>query len=333
MSVKPHPTKGQGWWYIILRPQGRKGKMVYLPFAGTEIEARTWEAEIRKEARGERSLGIAPRINEVLPHFIVSYRLDHQPAGTARTIRSFKKLIPHFGPRPLTAATRTAVEEYKKIRLGEGVKPTTINKELAALSSLLKWAAEQGYCQPIKIKRFPPKLTRAPAPDVPSRIEVLAVLNSADWPKCGLLACLYFGGLRSTEAKSLTAENVRLDMEVMVVIGKGNKQRVVPIVKPLARILAKRIVEVGTGLLWDWTGRGPVKDLRSLLEWSCKRAGVRRRITPHTFRHAFGVHATIAGAGLRGLQQIMGHSTSTITEIYTTLAAENLIKELKNFGK
>ncbi len=235
-----------------------------------------------------------------------------------------------FGKYLFTSITPALVDQYKQERL-QSVTHSTINKELAALSSFCKWAHEMGYCQAVKIKRFPPKLTRAPYPDVPSRIEMLAIINSMDWPKCGLFACMYLAGLRSSEAIYMRAEQVYIDRGLFFVTGKGNKQRVVPIIDSLHHILDKRIKEIESGLLWPKEDGKPYKDLRASIEWAKKRAGVSRHIHPHLFRHAYGLHATESGVNLKHLQQAMGHSTSTTTERYSHLAAESLKAELDKF--
>ncbi len=327
MSIRVHPTRGKGWWYIQYRPQGRKGKLVTVPFEGTKGDALLIEAELRRQNRVDR-VSAYPKIAEVIPDYMASYKLDHQPLGVERTIYSLNHLLSHFGPHLFTSVTPALVGAYKANRL-QKVTPSTINKELAALSGLCKWAADRGYCQPIKIKRFPAKLTRAPLPNVPTRIEILALLNSMDWPRCGLMACLYLAGLRISEANNMIAERIYPDRGVMLVVGKGNKERVVPIIHSLETILDKRLKEVTAGLLWKGV---IVKDLRPAIKWASKRAGITRKITPHALRHAFGVHATESGVGLKSLQQVMGHSTSQVTEIYTHLAAEALVKEMGKFG-
>jgi|LGOV01.1.fsa_nt_gb site-specific recombinase XerD len=331
MSIRPHPTKGPGWWYINYRPEGRKGKQKNVAVEGTEAEAMVAETRLRRQNRG-RKISAFPQLKEAAPDFITSYELDHQPAGTDRTRRSLKILLKFFGKELFTSITHGQVDLYKEKRLKEGVVPSTINKELAALSSFCKWGAERGFCQPVKIKRFPPKLTRAPFPNVPSQIEMLALINSMDWPKCGLFACLYLGGLRSAEAINLKAETILMQQGVMLVIGKGNKERVVPIIPSLKPILEKRLKEIQAGLMWPKKDGTPCKDLRSAIKWASKRAGITRHINPHLFRHAFGVHTTESGVNLRQLQQVMGHSSSTTTELYSRLAAEALKKELGKFS-
>jgi site-specific recombinase XerD len=330
MSIKPHPTKGPGHWYIIYYPHGRKGKQVSVPFTGDKGSALLFEADLRRQNRKE-VISSFPKLVETIPNFMAWYKLDHQPSGVDRTIRSIALLLPHFGKYLFTSITPTLIDEYKTERLKK-VKPTTINKELAALSKLCKWAEEKGYCQQIRVKRFPGKLTRAPLPDVPTRAEVLALINSMDWPKCGLFCCMYFGGLRVSEASYMLAEKVFIDQGVMFIVGKGNKERIVPITERLYPILKRRLEEVDNGgYLWAVNNGKVVKDLRETIKWACKRAGVTRHITPHKLRHAFGVHATESGIGLKSLQQVMGHSTSQITELYSHLAAAALKKEMGKF--
>jgi len=325
MSVAPHPTKGSGWWHIIYRPGGAKAKMTKISFQGTEIEARSWESELRRQSKELRPANAFPRVNEVSSQFLAEFKIDHQPAGHARVVRSFKTLLPFFGSYQFTSITSSLIERYKAERI-EKVKPTTVQKELAALSGICKWAAEKGYCQPIKIKRFPSKLVKAPIPEIPSKETVLQLIDACRWPKSGLAACLYYGGLRSEEARLLTVERVFLEKRLLVVTGKGNKQRVVPIQQELEKVLRRRIEEVKRGILWPNIGTGAARpDIR--FDSECDRLGI-PRIKPHALRHAFGSHATRAGMGIRALQLIMGHCNTSVTEIYSHLNAADLVAEM-----
>jgi hypothetical protein len=166
MSVRKHPTK-EGYWIIDFYPQGRKGKRERIPYQGTKAQALAMEADLRMATKRIK-IKLFPRIEEAIPDFLTYYKIDHQPSGYERTLYSIKQLIPFFGKSQFTHVVSTLVEEYKTMRLSL-VTPSTINKELAALSSLCRWAEEQGYCKPITIKRFPNKLTKAPLPSIPSR--------------------------------------------------------------------------------------------------------------------------------------------------------------------
>ncbi len=335
MSVNPHPTHA-GWWQIKYYPDGKKGgvKTVVMK-RGTRDDAKNFELQLRRSARGHvSSLDVYPSVIEAIPFFFEYYRLEHLPSGInvmARYLDRWGKMI---GRLKFSDITNVTVEDYKHKRLKENIKPTTINKELSALSMLCKWAHEAGYCDKVEVKRFPNKLTKAPLPDVPTREEVLALINSMVWPRCGLFACLYYGGLRAGEAQNLTVDKVHLQAGVMIVRGKGNKERVIPIVDELRPWLEKRINENVPGLLWTTKTGKVITDLKKIIKLAKERAGLTRHFYPHLLRHAFGTHATMSGVGMRQLQNIMGHTSVTTTEVYTTLSSTAMISELVGkFGR
>jgi len=327
MSVVPHPSH-PGWWQIKYYPDGKKGGLRVQVVEGSRELALEIEAGLRSQIRtgGSISTGV-PTLAEVIPAYVEHFALDHLAPGVV--IRHLDLWRQFAGPMPLTAITEDVVAKYKMSRQSAGIKPTTINKELSALSGLLKWARKQRYiAKVIEIVRFPAKMTKAPLPNVPTREEVLALLDGMIWPQCGLFCCLYFAGLRANEARFLRAEDVHLDRSCMIVRGKGNKQRVVVVVDKLRLVLERRLKEVKTGLLWTTRKGEPMMDLKQPIKWAAKRVGLDRHIYPHLLRHAFGVHATKAGIGMRALQFNMGHTSIQTTTIYTQLAADDIIGEI-----
>lgn len=321
MSVRPHPKQktdpmfARTWIIDFKQPNGKRRQQV---FDGTESEALALEQGFRIRSKTP-SLRTFPTLSEVTPLFKQFYQLDHQPSGTERLFRSMKILLPFFGGYQFQTINNQLVENYKRIRLDVGVKHTTINKELAALSSFCKWAEEQGYCEKIRIKRFPNKLTRAPLMDVPSRSEIIKILRAIPRKKRPIFCAMYYLGLRSQEARDLKGGAVRWQQRIIAVVGKGNKQRIVPINSKVAPYLRNSLPFYAPN------------DFRNILKWACKRAGINRGVTPHLFRHAFGMHMTKSGVGLRALQEIMGHSTPIVTERYSQVVAETLLKEMDKF--
>lgn len=116
----------------------------------------------------------------------------------------------------------------------------------------------------------------------------------------------------------MQAEHIYWQRGVIIITGKGNRQRIVPINKKVAVYLRH--------LPWYTP-----KEFRQILKWATKRAGIEQHINPHLFRHAFGCRMTAAGVSLRALQEIMGHSSSATTEIYSQVMADTLIKEMGKF--
>lgn len=329
MSLRQHPTKGQGFWQIRYQIAGTDK---YVTFQGTRADAEALETSLRRQARPV--LSAVPTLAQAAPDFLAAYETEHQPRGVERTRLSLRWLLEFFGKYLFSHISPELIELYKQQRLAKGVGRSTINKELAALSAFCRWAADRGYCQRPQIKRFPARLTRAPLPDVPTRGECLALINSAAWPVCGIFACLYLAGLRLSEALHLRVEHVWLQKRlIFVAAGKGNKQGVVPISETLRPVLERRIAELdgARGYLWAHPDGQPYRSIRTAFATAAKRAGIERRMYPHLLRHAYGLHATEAGVGLRALQQAMRHSSASVTEIYSHLQAESLIRELDKF--
>lgn len=324
---------GPGFWQIIYYAKiDGKLKQKRKAFAGSREDAVALEHTLRLEANKEHRIATMPRINQVVPAFMAWYELDHLHSGVVVMRRYMGYFLNRFGTRQLATITRSDFEEYKQDRRQQGVKPNTINKEISALNQLIAWGSERGYCLAFKGRRFPAKMSKSPLPDVPTREECLKFIDALTWPAQGMFACLYYAGLRRGEAAGLTKEMVFLDRGMMIVRGKGNKQRAVPIADGLVPYLEKRIGEVESGLLWTNKHGKPMTDLREHIKWAKKRAGITRRIYAHLMRHSFGTFGTMDGIGLRAMQKIMGHSNVQTTELYTTLADSFLVEEIKKFG-
>ena len=334
MSVNKHPTNHE-WYQVRHRPNGAKGKVEVITVKKGGIEQARQLDKIFKSAPKKRNRGVEayPIISDEIENYIKFYSLEH--LDTTNIKRSLYRWCNYVGKLFFNNVNVSHVENYKHDRIEEGIKPITINKEVGALAGLIKWGASKGYCQqPNFFTYFPAKKTKSPLPDVPTREEVLALIHSMIWPKCGLFACLYFAGLRANESRLLTVEDIHLEQRYMIVTGKGNKERPVPIVDELYPWIEKRLTEIETGYLWTTRNGKPIDDLKRIIYLAKERAGIKRRMYPHLLRHAFGTHSTMSGVGIRSLQYAMGHTTSTTTEIYTTLSNSAVIQEItQKFGK
>lgn len=322
MSVRPHPKQKTDpryrdtWLIDYYDGDGKRHKP---QFVGTEAEA--WEHEHSlRISRPKKNPGGYPSIKAAVPQYIEYYKLDHLPSGVQRTRDSLKRLLPKIGSYQFSGITDILVENYKRSRLEDGVTHSTINKELATLSSICKWANKRGWCLPIKIEKFPSKFTKAPLPTVPTRKEVIKLLRAIPKAKRVIFVLMYYLGLRSSEARSLSYGYVNMELKMAIVTGKGNKQRVVPLNRKIRPYIKEQ----------NLPPHAP-KDLRQIILWATKRAKIETHITPHKLRHAFGVHMTLKGVPLRAVQEILGHSTSQVTEMYTRLNAEQLLKEMDKF--
>ncbi len=174
------------------------------------------------------------------------------------------------------------------------------------------------------------QLLTAEEPETPSALCIHAVLELA-----------YASGLRLAELRGLRLEQLHLDAGFIQVIGKGNKERVVPVGRKAIAAL-ERYLEIGRLKLVKpispatvfLTQRGtPFAHVTLWLRIKQRvaRAGIKRNVTPHMLRHSFATHLLEHGADLRVIQELLGHSSISTTEVYTHVTANRLRETHRRF--
>jgi integrase/recombinase XerD len=150
-----------------------------------------------------------------------------------------------------------------------------------------------------------------------------------------ILEMLYCCGLRVSEVVDLKISNLFLDIELVKILGKGNKERLVPIGSEAAKFLQIWLQEVRVHLKIktgseDWVflnNRGSSLSrvmVFLIIKSLATKIGLKKTISPHTFRHSFATHLLEGGADLRAVQEMLGHESITTTEIYTHLDRDYL---------
>jgi integrase/recombinase XerD len=212
--------------------------------------------------------------------------------------------------------------------------------EIAALRALYRFAENErllpanvaeNLSLPRRWKRLPKALTN-------NEITKLLASESPETPEnlCdqAILELAYASGLRLSELKNLRLEQLHFDAGFINVIGKGNKERVVPVGKKAVEAL-NRFIQVGRPKLV--TPKSPANvfltrrgtPFASVTLWlrikrRVSRAGVSRNITPHMLRHSFATHLLEHGADLRVIQELLGHANISTTEVYTHVTGNRL---------
>jgi integrase/recombinase XerD len=214
--------------------------------------------------------------------------------------------------------------------------------EIAALRAFYRFA-ENEKLLPVNVAEnlsLPRRWKRLPKALTNDEITKLLAPDSAEQPTPGslcdqaILELAYASGLRLAELRNLRLEQLHLDAGFINVIGKGNKERVVPVGK-IAVAALNRYIEVGRPKLV--TPRSPANvfltkrgtPFASVTLWlriknRVKRTGVVRNITPHMLRHSFATHLLEHGADLRVIQELLGHASISTTEIYTHVTGNRL---------
>lgn len=192
-----------------------------------------------------------------------------------------------------------------------------------------------------------PKLKRS-LPDILSFEEIENIIDQIDLSKPeggrnkALLETMYSCGLRVSEAVNLKISQLYLDVGFIRVIGKGDKERLIPIGRSAIKYINiyKNKIRVhttpqpGSEDILFLNKRG-TKLSRVMIFLIIKQltasAGIKKTVSPHTFRHSFATHLVEGGADLRAVQEMLGHESITTTEIYTHLDREFLRKTLENY--
>ena len=192
-----------------------------------------------------------------------------------------------------------------------------------------------------------PKLKRA-LPDVLSFDEIESIIAQIDLSKPeggrnkAILETMYSCGLRVSEVVNLKISQLYLDLGFIRVLGKGDKERLIPIGSSAIKYITiyKNDIRVhltpkkGNEDVLFLNNRGS-KLSRVMIFYIIKdlalKAGIKKTVSPHTFRHSFATHLVEGGADLRAVQEMLGHASITTTEIYTHLDREFLRKTLEQF--
>ncbi len=242
--------------------------------------------------------------------------------------------------RSLLGAERLDVLEYLALRSQQGRKPRSSARLLSCLRQFYQHLLRRGMISEDPSARVEaPRLGR-PLPNSLSEREVEALLAAPDIQDARghrdrtMLELLYASGLRVTELVTLTPSQVSLTQGVVRIIGKGGKERLVPLGEeacawlrdyvrgPRADLLGARVSD----FLFP-TNRSDCMTRQTfwlLIKRYAIQAGVVRPLSPHTLRHAFATHLLNHGADLRVVQMLLGHSDLSTTQIYTHVARERL---------
>jgi len=229
-----------------------------------------------------------------------------------------------------------------------GMSPHTQARILSGIKSFYKYLLFEGI-----IEKDPSSLIEAPKlgrklPDVLSYHEIERMCSSIDLSlpegarNRAMLEILYSSGLRVSELINLKISNIHSDIGFLRIIGKGNKERLVPIGREALKFLNIYLKEVRVHLNiqehhqdFAFLNRRGKKLSRVMVFMIIKDlgayAGIKKKISPHTFRHSFATHLIEGGADLRAVQEMLGHESITTTEIYTHLDRDYLKQIIIDF--
>jgi integrase/recombinase XerD len=281
---------------------------------------------------------------DLVGEFIDSMKLERNLASN--TLSAYGSDLKQFlsflsereDPDPMSVIRDDIVSYIEKLA-EHGIGTRSIARKTSAIRAFYEYAEGEGY-----IASNPASSIRAPRlwKTLPDVLEIQEVEKMLDFPDLSaplgirdraLLEVLYGCGLRASEAVNLALEDLYFDEQYLRCIGKGDKERIVPMggktveaVKNYA-VNSRPLLRRGSqkALFLNFRGgRLTRMSIWRLVSGYARHAGIQGRVTPHTLRHSFATHLLEAGADLRSVQEMLGHADISTTQIYTAVDREYL---------
>ncbi len=274
-------------------------------------------------------LAYLARVRSASPKTIESYgrdlrQFDAFVAARGKTLQNAK----HLDVRAFLASAHAATQ------------PATRARKLASLRSLYRWMCREGRmpsnpARLVSSPRLPKSLPHAvPVDDLFALLETPARETPAGLRDRAILEVLYGGGLRVSELCGLSMGDWDRSENVVRVLGKGRKERIVPLGGKAAAALDAyfaRRAELGQGrpienaIFLNQRGRRLTsRGVQKMIEKHVLACALARRVSPHALRHSFATHLLAGGADLRSIQKMLGHSRLATTQRYTAVSFEAL---------
>jgi integrase/recombinase XerC len=289
--------------------------------------------------------------------------LANERGASAHTLRAYDRelhgfityIAEHYGNENVPERIEhTHIRAYLGTLYDRGLAKASAARALAAIRSWFRWLArsgrlEQNAASLVATPKLPKHLPRVPSIEQMNRVVDSVADDAASWPArdASILELLYGCGIRNAELTGLNLEDIHWANEAILIRGKGQKQRYVPLGDAAAQALraylaerAARLAAVGDtksyatpalflnlqlrGLEKTGQARLTTRSVARIVKRIAILRGLSADVHPHTLRHAFGTHLLEEGADLRAIQELLGHERLSTTQRYTQLTTAQL---------
>ena len=261
------------------------------------------------------------------PHTVINYKID---------LREFATFLNQAGQKDIKEIDYFVLRKFLATLSEKNLNKRSVSRKISTLKSFFKFMIREG-----EIKNNPaasliyPRLEK----NLPGFMTESEVLNIINLPKHegifalrdkAILEVLYSTGARVSELVSLKINDIDLISGIAKVMGKGRKERLLPLGEP-AIVALKTYLDLRSdncqSLFTNKRAKGLTdRGVRSIIERYIKQSASSLKVSPHTFRHSFATHLLNRGADLRSVQELLGHSSISTTQIYTHLTIDGLKK-------
>lgn len=288
-------------------------------------------------------------MNVIIDEYLSHLRIERGSA--ARTVEAYSRDLADYlaflqqeGVTEVDAITRTTLLDYEADLHGRGYRPSSIKRRISVVKGLHKFAVREGFTKKNVADALPLPKVPEKLPDVLSVSQVSALLDPltaadpATLRNRAMLELLYGCGLRVSELCGLDLASLHLEEGFLRVVGKGSKERIVPISGAALESL-NRYLEEGRASYFKAGRPMPAAVFLNVRGSRLSRQTVHRIVAeaglcigcknlhPHSLRHSFATHMLQGGADLRVIQEILGHSDISTTQIYTHIDRTHLRAE------
>ncbi|HOC05840.1 MAG TPA: tyrosine recombinase [Bacillota bacterium] len=256
------------------------------------------------------------------------------------TVQAYKHDVEeflHFLPGKPADADRNDIRSYLALVQSRGCSKRSAARKLAAVRSFFRYchlaAAADNPAKSIRTPKFGRSLPSFLYPETVSALLALPDSTPLGLRDRALLELLYATGIRVGELVAMEVGDYRRETRQILVTGKGNKQRLLPMhqmaADKLEQYLQKgrtRLLSQPTERIWLNSKGFPLgqRGVRWILSKYCQRLSLLRSVSPHVIRHSFATHMLENGADLRTVQELLGHSSLSSTQVYTHVTREHL---------
>ncbi len=254
-----------------------------------------------------------------------------------------------MGLSDLSGITLEHIEKFLEELLAMKLSVSTISRNISTIRGFHQFAVIERWspANPAELIELPRKGRKLP--EVLDQQEVAALLDMPDRSEilgkrdAAVLELMYATGLRASETVELESDQFITELQLLRIIGKGNKERLVPVggmameavsdyLKNARPFLRKNVADARNRLFLSYRGKPLTRmSLWHIVTGAARKAGIQKPIHPHTLRHSFATHLLEGGADLRAVQEMLGHVSILTTEIYTHIDRSFLEEVHKSF--
>jgi integrase/recombinase XerC len=265
--------------------------------------------------------------------------LSVEKNASPHTLRSYRSDLADFTRSldgAIVGADSRTIRGFLVALHARGLDAASVARKLAAVRSFYRFLVRRGLVErnPARETRGPRRAQKLvsflPIDEATTLLDARALGGASRERDVAILELLYATGLRVSELTGLDLEAVDRTERTVRVLGKGRKERIVPYgasaARALERYLAPRAATRGPLFVNPRGGRLTDRSVRNVVHRAARSAGVARRVTPHTLRHTFATHLLDAGADLRAIQELLGHSRLSTTQRYTHVGTDQLMR-------